>query len=178
MKSIETAVLGGGCFWCLDAVFVRLRGLDTVFPGYMGGVSDKPTYEAVCSGLTEHIEVVRVTFTPELISFTDLLRIFFTIHDPTTYDRQGADVGSQYRSVIFCTSEDQVRSAKELIIDLDLDGPWDTPIVTEVRAAETFYPAEKYHHQYYESNRSQPYCQYVIDPKVTKLRNSWGKFLK
>jgi peptide-methionine (S)-S-oxide reductase len=178
MKSIETAVLGGGCFWCLDAVFVRLRGLHAVIPGYMGGASDQPTYEAVCSGLTGHVEVVKVTFTPQLISFTDLLRIFFTIHDPTTYDRQGADAGSQYRSVIFGTSDDQVRSANELIVELDLDGLWDAPIVTEVRPAKTFYSAEKYHHHYYESNRSQPYCQYVIDPKVTELRNSWAKFLK
>ena len=178
MKSIETAVLGGGCFWCLDAVFVRVRGLDTVVPGYMGGASDKPTYEAVCSGLTGHVEVVQVTFSPELISFSDVLRIFFSIHDPTTHDRQGADVGSQYRSVIFVTSDEQLKASNELIEVLNSEGLWDASIVTEVRPAETFYAAENYHHHYYENNRSQPYCHYVIDPKVAKLQKSWTRFLK
>ena len=178
MESNEIAILGGGCFWCLDAVFTRVKGVNKVVPGYMGGTSQNPTYEAVCSGLTGHVEVVQVVFSPASITFSDLLRIFFTIHDPTTPNRQGADVGSQYRSQIFTTSDVQIEDSKAVVTALEADGTWDTPIVTDVRPAEIFYVAENYHHQYYEANRSQPYCHYVIDPKVAKLQKSWEMFLK
>jgi len=178
MESKERVVLGGGCFWCLDAVFLRINGVQSVVSGYMGGSNANPTYEAVCSGTTGHVEVVEVVFEKEVIEFTDILRIFFSIHDPTTLDRQGADVGSQYRSVIFTHTDEQMAEANQLIQQLDGTSTWSRPIVTEVKPVDIFYAAEDYHHQYYEGNRSQPYCQYVIDPKIEKLRNSWAKFLK
>lgn len=178
MESNERVVLGGGCFWCLDAVFLRINGIHSVIPGYMGGANANPTYEAVCSGTTGHIEVVEIFFKKEVIEFSDILRIFFSIHDPTTLDRQGADVGSQYRSIIFGHTDEQLAEARQLIQELERARIWSAPIVTEVKPVDIFYVAEDYHHQYYESNRSQPYCQYVIDPKIEKLRNSWDKFLK
>ncbi|MDC0500958.1 peptide-methionine (S)-S-oxide reductase MsrA [Burkholderiales bacterium] len=178
MESKERVVLGGGCFWCLDAVFLRINGVQSLVSGYMGGSNANPTYEAVCSGTTGHVEVVEVVFEKEVIEFTDILRIFFSIHDPTTLDRQGADVGSQYRSVIFTHTDEQMAEANQLIQQLDGTSTWSRPIVTEVKPVDIFYAAEDYHHQYYEGNRSQPYCQYVIDPKIEKLRNSWAKFLK
>ena len=178
MESNERVVLGGGCFWCLDAVFLRINGVQSVVSGYMGGSNANPTYEAVCSGTTGHVEVVEIVFEKEVIEFTDILRIFFSIHDPTTLDRQGADVGSQYRSVIFTHTDEQIAEANQLIQQLDGTSTWSRPIVTEVKPVDIFYAAEDYHHQYYEGNRSQPYCQYVIDPKIEKLRNSWAKFLK
>jgi methionine-S-sulfoxide reductase len=178
MESKERVVLGGGCFWCLDAVFLRINGVQSAVSGYMGGANANPTYEAVCSGTTGHVEVVEIVFEKEVIEFTDILRIFFSIHDPTTLDRQGADVGSQYRSVIFTHTDEQMAEANQLIQQLDGTSTWSRPIVTEVKPVDIFYAAEDYHHQYYESNRSQPYCQYVIDPKIEKLRNSWAKFLK
>ncbi|OUT76648.1 MAG: peptide-methionine (S)-S-oxide reductase [Betaproteobacteria bacterium TMED22] len=178
MESIERVVLGGGCFWCLDAVFLRVNGVQSAIPGYMGGTGPNPTYEAVCSGTTGHVEVVEVSFDKSVIDFIHVLQIFFSIHDPTTRDRQGADVGSQYRSVIFTHTTEQLTASKQYIKELDAADTWRAPIVTEVKPLGIFYAAEDYHHQYYEANRSQPYCQYVIDPKIEKLGHSWREFLK
>lgn len=178
MESSMQVVLGGGCFWCLDAVFLRIKGVQDVVPGYMGGANANPTYEAVCSGSTGHVEVVKLTFDKNVIQLENILQIFFSIHDPTTIDRQGADVGSQYKSIIFTDSEEQSALANRVIKQLDVSDIWGAPVVTEVKPVEIFYAAENYHHQYYEANRSQPYCQYVIDPKVEKLRHAWGKFVR
>lgn len=178
MTVTQTAVLGGGCFWCLEAVFGRLRGVQRVESGYAGGRVASPTYEAVCSGETGHAEVVRIEFDPAELSFRDLLRVFFTVHDPTTRDRQGSDVGTQYRSVIFCQSPEQRADAQAVIAELTEAGLWRDPIVTEVADAATFYPAESYHQEYFERNGRQPYCQFVVAPKVAKLRQEFGARLK
>ncbi len=174
----ETALLGGGCFWCLDAVYRELKGVLKVESGFAGGARPSPTYEQVCSGATGHAEVVRITFDPAVISYRDLLDVFFTIHDPTTPNRQGADVGTQYRSVIFHESPDQERVARETIADLEARRVWDMPIVTELRPAAPFWPAERYHQDYYASNAAQPYCRIVIEPKVAKLRRKFIDKLK
>lgn len=174
----ETATLAGGCFWCLEAVFREMRGVERVVSGYTGGEVDDPTYEQVCSGRTGHAEVVRVTFDPEQVSFRDLLNVFFTIHDPTTLNRQGADVGTQYRSAVFYESPEQERAARDAIRDLEAEAVWDAPIVTEVAPLGRFYPAEGYHHAYYERNPSQPYCQVVVAPKVAKFRQKFTDRLK
>ncbi len=170
---MESATLGGGCFWCLEAVFVELRGVERVVSGYAGGDVPDPTYERVCSGRTGHAEVVRVTFDPETLSFRDLLRVFFAIHDPTTPNRQGADVGTQYRSIILYESEAQQQAAEEIIAEIDSAGIRDDAIVTEVVPLETFYPAESYHADYYARNPGQAYCQIVIAPKVAKFRKQF-----
>lgn len=174
----ETAVLGGGCFWCLEAVYQLVDGVHEVKSGYAGGYTENPTYEQVCSGGTGHAEVVRVTYDPEVVSFGDLLDIFFSIHDPTTLNRQGADVGTQYRSAIFYADEAQHEVAVRKIEEVDADGPWDDPIVTEVAALERFHPAETYHDDYLNRNPSQPYCQAVVAPKVAKFRKTHFDRLK
>ena len=166
----ETATLGGGCFWCLDEVFRQLRGVERVVSGYAGGEARNPTYREVCGGDTGHAEVVQITFDPAAISYRDLLDVFFTIHDPTTLNRQGADVGTQYRSVIFVHDSAQRATAEEVISDLDARGVWGAPIVTAIQPAPEFWPAEDYHQEYYRRNASQPYCRIVIEPKVAKLR--------
>jgi peptide-methionine (S)-S-oxide reductase len=175
---VETAVLGGGCFWCLEAVFDQVIGVTAVESGYAGGTTPNPTYRQVCSGTTGHAEVVRVTFDPTVITFAEVLEIFFAIHDPTTPNRQGHDVGTQYRSAIFATTPEQQRIAGETIARLDVDGPWDAPIVTEVTPLSIYYPAEDYHQEYFVRNGGQPYCQVVIAPKVTKFRNSFRHRLR
>lgn len=169
----EVATLGGGCFWCLDAIFRDLRGVERVESGYAGGMKVNPTYRDVSSGMTGHAEVVQVTFDPSVLSFRDLLGVFFTIHDPTTLNRQDADVGTQYRSVVLYRSQEQRDTAEQVIDELNLNHVWDDPIVTEVARFTTFYPAEPYHQNYYAQNPGQPYCQIVISPKVAKFRKAY-----
>jgi len=169
-KRTEVATLAGGCFWCLEAVFELLRGVEKVESGYSGGHVPNPTYEQVCSGTTGHAEVVQVTYDPEEISYRDLLEVFFTIHDPTQLNRQGPDVGTQYRSAIFYHTEEQRRIAEEVVRELEAEGIWEGPIVTEIVPFEAFYPAEAYHRQYYRRNPTQPYCMAVVAPKVAKAR--------
>lgn len=174
----ETATLAGGCFWCLEAVYDQLKGVEGVVSGYAGGHTPAPTYEQVCTGTTGHAEVVQITFDPDQVSFKDLLRVFFTIHDPTTLNRQGADVGTQYRSAIFTHTPEQKTVAEDIIAELERDGVWDDPIVTEVTPLDTFYPAEDYHREYYENNPNQGYCRVVIAPKVAKFRKTYVDRLK
>ncbi len=169
----EVATLGGGCFWCLDAAFRQLEGVETVESGYAGGRVANPTYRDVCTGTTGHAEVAQVTFDPAVISFRDLLGVFFTIHDPTTKDRQGADVGPQYRSIVLYHTPEQRDTAEQVIAELNRNEVWDDPIVTEVVPLTTFYPAERYHQDYYANNANQPYCQIVIAPKVAKVRKAY-----
>ncbi|HKE42159.1 MAG TPA: peptide-methionine (S)-S-oxide reductase MsrA [Casimicrobiaceae bacterium] len=178
MSASQTAVLGGGCFWCLEAVFDRLKGVQSVESGYAGGSLPNPSYEAVCGGDTGHAEVVRIEFDPDVLSFRDLLRIFFAIHDPTTRDRQGSDVGTQYRSVIFAQTPEQRADAQSVIAELSQAGLWHDPIVTQIADAATFYPAENYHQEYFERNGRQPYCQFVVAPKVAKFRKQFADRLK
>ncbi len=166
----EVATLAGGCFWCLEAVFDELRGVEKVESGYSGGFVPDPTYRQVCTGTTGHAEVVQLTFDPTVISFRDILEVFFTVHDPTTLNRQGADVGTQYRSAIFYHSPEQERVAEEVIAELDAARVWDAPIVTEVAPFDAFYRAEDYHQEYFWRNEEQPYCRVVIAPKVAKFR--------
>ena len=173
-----TAVLGGGCFWCLDAVFRELEGVRSVESGYAGGRTANPTYEDVCGGKTGHAEVVRMTFDPAVLSFRDLLRVFFTIHDPTTLNRQGNDVGTQYRSVIFCETPDQRTDAEAVIGELTAEGLWRDPVVTEIAGRATFHPAEGYHQDYFARNGRQPYCAYVVAPKVAKFRKAFAERLR
>ena len=172
---LETAIFGGGCFWCLEAVFDLVDGVDAVVPGYCGGHVADPEYRQVCSGGTGHAEVVKIDFDPAVVSYRVLLEIFFTIHDPTTPDRQGNDVGSQYRSVIFATSAAQLESARALIKEMGASGAFAAPIVTQVEPAPTFWPAEAEHHDYYTHNSNQPYCQYVVAPKVAKFHARFGE---
>jgi peptide-methionine (S)-S-oxide reductase len=174
----ELATLGGGCFWCLEAVFKDLQGVDSVVSGYAGGHVDHPSYEQVCGGGTGHAEVVQIGFDPAVVSYRDLLDVFFTIHDPTTKDRQGADVGPQYRSIVLYHSPEQNTAAEQAIADLDAKGVWHAPIVTEIVPLETFYPAESYHQDYFEQNPRQRYCQIVIAPKVAKFRKEFLAKLK
>lgn len=169
----ERATLGGGCFWCLDAVYRQLRGVTSVVSGYAGGDDPRPTYEAVCSGTTGHAEVVQVEFDRTLISYADLLHVFFTIHDPTTPDRQGADVGTQYRSIILTEGAEQERIAREVIAQVERADTWSAPIVTQVEELERFHAAEAYHQDYFAHHRTQPYCRIVIEPKVAKMRKQF-----
>ncbi len=164
------AVLGGGCFWCLEAVFQQLKGVRKVQPGYAGGDHAEPTYHLVCGGATGHAEVVQISFDPKVVSFRTLLDVFFTIHDPTTRDRQGADVGPQYRSIVLYTDSDQRRTAEETIHELEAEGRWPDPVVTEAKPLQDFYPAELEHDDYYRRNAERPYCQAVISPKLVKAR--------
>jgi peptide-methionine (S)-S-oxide reductase len=169
----EQATLAGGCFWCLEAVYLNVRGVEKVESGYAGGQVADPTYEAVCTGRTGHAEVVQVTYDPQVISYRELLEIFFTIHDPTTLNRQGADSGTQYRSAIFYHSPAQKTEAEQMIATLDREKVYDSAIVTQVVPLDRFYPAEEYHRDYYRRNPGQGYCRAVIAPKVSKLRKQW-----
>lgn len=171
-----TATFGGGCFWCVEAIFSDLQGVFEVSPGYSGGYVKAPTYEQVCTGETGHAEVVRITYDPDIISYEDLLKIFFTTHDPTTLNRQGNDVGTQYRSVIFYTTDVEQKKAER--VKEDLASLWDDPIVTEITKLDTFYPAEDYHRDYFRQNPGQGYCQMVIAPKVAKFRAEYRERLK
>jgi peptide-methionine (S)-S-oxide reductase len=174
----ETATLGGGCFWCIDTIFRELKGVEKVESGYAGGKTINPSYKDVCSGLTGHAEVIQVTFDPTVISYRDLLGVFFTVHDPTTLNRQGADVGTQYRSIILYNSPEQEATAKAVIEELTREKLWDDPIVTQVVPLTTYFPAETYHQDYYNLNPEQGYCQVVIAPKVAKFRKRYLDRLK
>lgn len=175
---MELATLAGGCFWCLEAVFEQLRGVAKVQSGYAGGHVPNPSYQAVCTGMTGHAEVVQVAFDPAVISYRDLLGVFFTLHDPTTLNQQGGDVGTQYRSAIFCHDDEQRRVAEEVVRELEAEHVFDDPIVTEIVPLPAFYPAEEYHKEYYRRNPNQPYCRAVIAPKVAKLRSKYLEKLK
>lgn len=177
-QKIQTAIFGGGCFWCTEAVFEQLKGVVSVMPGYAGGTIEKPTYEQVCGGATGHAEVIKIEYDPSAISFEDLLTVFFATHDPTTMNRQGNDVGTQYRSVILYTSEEQEQKALEFIQKLNNAEPKSSPIVTEVKPLEKFYEAEQYHRDYYKNNPSQSYCQVIISPKLEKLKERFYQLLK
>ncbi len=177
-KRTATAILAGGCFWCLEAVFLGMKGVSRVQSGYIGGHEDSPSYQRVCSGDTGHAEAVRIEFDPEVVSFEDLLEVFFEIHDPTTPNRQGNDIGSQYRSAIFYLSPEQEAAARAMIEKLAWDGAFDAPIVTELEPATTFWPAEAYHDDYFARNPNQPYCRYVVGPKVAKFRHSFAARVK
>lgn len=174
----EIATFGGGCFWCLEAALRQLKGVATVVSGYAGGTVATPDYEAVCSGATGHAEVVHITFDPTVIDYATLLTAFFAIHDPTTPNRQGHDVGTQYRSVIFTHSDAQAAAARALVVRLNQEGVWNAPIVTEILPAPTFWPAEDYHQNYFARNPHQPYCQAVVGPKAAKLRMVFANRLK
>ena len=175
---IPLATLAGGCFWCLEAVYNELRGVESVVSGYAGGHDPNPTYEAVCSETTGHAEVVQIAFDPDMVSFRELLEVFFTIHDPTTLNRQGNDVGTQYRSAVYYHDEEQRLIAEEVIEEMTVAGLWDDPIVTEITALDKFYEAEEYHQQYFEKNPFQPYCFVVVRPKVSKFRKKFVTKLK
>ena len=176
--NIEVATLAGGCFWCLEAVFDELKGVAEVESGYAGGHVPNPTYRQVCAGTTGHAEVVQLTFDPQQISFRQILEVFFTIHDPTTLNRQGADMGTQYRSAIYYHTPEQRATAEQVIREIGAAGIWDGPIVTELAPLDTFYRAEDYHQEYYVNNSSQPYCRAVVAPKVMKLRKHFTAQLK
>ncbi len=174
----QKATLAGGCFWCLEAVYLEVEGVEAVVSGYAGGSVPDPTYEQVCTGTTGHAEVVQITFDPEMISYRELLEIFFSVHDPTTLNRQGADVGTQYRSAIFYHSDEQQEIAEAMISELDASDRWDHPIVTEVEPLDVFYPAEDYHQGYYENHSERGYCQMVIAPKLAKFQKKFVARLK
>ena len=178
MPQHEVATLAGGCFWCLEAAFAQLKGVERVESGYSGGHVPSPSYEDVCTGSTGHAEVVQITFDPQVLPFRDLLHVFFTIHDPTTPDRQGGDVGTQYRSAIFYHTPEQKTDAERVIAELEAEKVWDDPIVTQVTPLEKFYPAEEYHRDYYRRNPNQGYCRAVIAPKVAKVRKLYLDKLK
>lgn len=177
-KKLEVATLGGGCFWCMEAVFDDLEGVEDVVSGYSGGHKENPTYQEVCTGTTGHAEVVQIKFDPDVISYADILRVFFSVHDPTTLNRQGNDIGTQYRSVIFYHSEEQKREAEKIISEITEARIYDNPIVTEVTAFKNFYPAEDYHQEYFAKNPYQPYCMAVVAPKVAKFRKQFAERLK
>ncbi|HUF38635.1 MAG TPA: peptide-methionine (S)-S-oxide reductase MsrA [Anaerolineales bacterium] len=174
----QTATLGGGCFWCLEAVYQELRGVESVVSGYSGGHVDHPTYQQVTGKKTGHAEVVQLTFDPETVSFREILDVFFTIHDPSTLNRQGADVGPQYRSAIFYHDDEQKRIAEAVITEFEAEGVYDDPIVTEVAPIETFFQAEDYHQNYYRNNPGAGYCQFVVRPKVAKFRSKFVEKMK
>ncbi|MDJ0387285.1 peptide-methionine (S)-S-oxide reductase MsrA [Roseomonas sp. E05] len=174
----ETAILGGGCFWCIDAAYRDLEGVTEVVSGYAGGHAENPTYEQVCGKKTGHAEVVKVVFDPAVLSYADLLRIFFTLHDPTTKDRQGADIGPQYRSIILTTSEAQAETAKAVMAEIEAAGIWGASLVTEVEPAGAFWPAEPEHQDYFKRNPWSGYCRAVIAPKVAKFRQHFANRLK
>jgi peptide-methionine (S)-S-oxide reductase len=178
MPTHETTILGGGCFWCLEAVYDQMEGVVSVESGYMGGSIANPSYRAVCTGTTGHVEVVQVTFDSEITTFQEILEVFFAIHDPTSRDRQGNDSGPQYRSVIFYHSEAQKAVAQQMIRELDSEGVWRDPIVTELRPASTFHVAEEYHQEYFANNPRQPYCACVVAPKVRKFRDHFAAKLR
>lgn len=177
-KTSETATLGGGCFWCTEAIFRRLKGVEKVESGYSGGFVDRPSYADVCTGETGHAEVVQITFNPEVISYRELLEVFWKTHDPTTLNRQGADVGTQYRSVIFWHSDEQQKLAEDFREELNRQNIFGKPVVTEITAFEQFFRAEEYHQNYFANNRTQGYCQFVIVPKMEKFRKLFASKLK
>ncbi len=177
-NNLEVAILGGGCFWCTEAVFQLIRGVEKVQPGYAGGDLPNPTYEQVSTGTTGYAEVAQITFNPEVISFKEILEIFFGTHDPTQLNRQGADVGTQYRSVIFYVNEKQKTIAEQLIAELTAEKAYDNPIVTQVKPLKRFYPAETYHKDYFKKHPKEPYCQFVIAPKIEKLQKTYFSKLK
>lgn len=174
----QTIIFGGGCFWCMEAVFQMLRGVNSVVSGYTGGTLPAPSYEAVCSGMTEHVEAIKVDFDPEVIKLEELLAVFFSSHDPTTLNRQGNDVGTQYRSAIFYTLPEQQSVIESYMQKLTAEETFKDPIVTEVKPATEFFPAEAYHQNYYQNNENKPYCQVVISPKISKLRKEYAHLLK
>lgn len=178
MAKSETAVLGGGCFWCVEAALLQLQGVLAVESGYMGGQTDQPTYEQVCSGKTGHVEVVRVEFDPAEVSYGELLEMFFTAHDPTTLNRQGNDVGTQYRSVIFVLNDAQRAEAERVIAELTAKEVFNAPIVTAIEPARTFWKAEGYHQNYFANNSHQPYCLFAVAPKVAKVRAKYAQRIK
>ena len=175
---METVVFGGGCFWCTEAVFSMLKGVISVEPGYSGGLMENPTYDDVCSGKTGHAEVIKIEYDGKIISLDDLLTVFFATHDPTTKNRQGSDVGEQYRSIILCDTEEQRKVSEKFIDDLNHSSVEGKPIVTEVKILDVFYPAENYHKNYYENNKNQSYCQVVINPKLKKVQEKFAELLK
>ncbi len=176
--STEKAVLGGGCFWCVEAALLQLEGVESVRSGYMGGKRPNPTYEQVCTGVTGHVEVAEITYDPAKISYRDLLEVFFTAHDPTTLNRQGNDVGEQYRSVIFYLNDEQQKEAQEVIDEWTKEKVFPDPIVTAVEPAQTFWPAEDYHQNYFANNPNQPYCMFAVAPKVKKVRQKFASRVK
>lgn len=175
---MEIATFGNGCFWCTEAIFQDLNGVSKVVSGYMGGATENPTYKEVCSGTTGHAEVLQITYDPAVVTFEELLEVFWKTHDPTTLNRQGNDVGTQYRSAVFYHNEEQKNLATAYKTQLDASGTWSDPIVTEITAAVTFYPAENYHQDYFIQNGSQPYCNFVIRPKVEKFKKAFAEKLK
>ncbi len=177
-KKMEQATLGAGCFWCVEAIFSQIKGVQSVEAGYAGGKVRHPTYREVCSGLTGHAEVIRIHFDPRVVSYDDMLRVFFGTHDPTTLNRQGADVGTQYRSVIFYHDERQKRIAEAVKQEIEKKGIYDDPIVTAIEPLTNYYPAEKYHQDYFANNPDQPYCRAVINPKLRKFREKFRHLLK
>ena len=177
-KNLETATLAAGCFWCVEAVFDDLQGVEDVVSGYSGGHKDNPTYQEVCSETTGHAEVAQIRFDPEVLFYADLLRVFFSVHDPTTLNRQGNDIGTSYRSAIFYHSPEQKATAEEIIKEITAEGIYDNPIVTEVSAFDKFWPAENYHQEYFANNPNQPYCAAVVAPKVAKFRKKFADRLK
>lgn len=177
-NNIQVAVFGGGCFWCTEAVFKELKGVISVAPGYAGGTVKNPTYEQVCTGKTGHAEVIMITYDPSGVAFNDLLTVFFATHDPTSLNRQGNDVGPEYRSVVFYTSEEQKDETLKFIKDLEASDPGGKPIVTEVVPLSAFYEAEDWQHDYYKKNSTAPYCQLIIEPKVQKLQTKFANLLK
>jgi len=178
MDNLETATLAAGCFWCVEAVFDDLKGVEDVVSGYSGGHTENPSYRQVCDGNTGHAEVAEIRFDASVISFKDVLRVFFSVHDPTTLNRQGHDIGTQYRSAIFYHNDEQKRDAEEVIKEITDEGLYDDPIVTEVVPFEKFWPAEDYHQEYFANNPNQPYCQAVVSPKVRKFRQKFADRLK
>ncbi len=174
----EVATLGGGCFWCVEAVFAELNGVEKVESGYSGGQVTNPTYRQVCSGTTGHAEVIQVTFDPHIVSFREILRVFFDVHDPTTLNRQGGDVGTQYRSAIFYHTEEQRKAAEDMIKELNTAKTWSAPVVTEIAPFEKFYRAEDYHQEYFKLHGEEPYCRVVVAPKMSKFREHYGERLK
>lgn len=178
MAGLEKATFGAGCFWCVEAVFQRLAGVESVVSGYAGGHTKNPTYRDVCSGTTGHAEVAQITYDPSVVSFTDLLKVFFETHDPTQLNRQGNDVGTQYRSAIFYHNDEQKKISEEFKKQLDASGTWPAPIVTEIVPLKEFYPAEDYHQNYFNDNPSQPYCSFIIKPKLDKFTKVFKEKLK
>lgn len=174
-QQLQTAVFGSGCFWCAEAIFGQLKGVESVTPGYSGGHTSNPTYQQVCSDTTGHAEVVKIEYDPSIITYRDLLEIFWQTHDPTTPNRQGNDIGSQYRSVIFYADEQQMHAAQSLLSELEKSRAFSVPIVTEIVPLVNFYPAEEYHHNYFARNQNQAYCRMVVSPKVAKFKKKFGE---
>ena len=177
-NKLELATFGAGCFWCVEAIFQELKGVENVVSGYMGGEVKNPSYKEVCTGVTGHAEVCQISYNPDIISFDELLEVFWQTHNPTTLNRQGADVGTQYRSAVFYHSNEQKETAESYKQELDASGAWDDPIVTEISKISTFYPAENYHQDYFNNNSNQPYCSFVIKPKMEKFKKVFKDKLK